>query len=218
MTSGAHGWLLLRHAATAGSTGCFVGCSDRPIEPVDDDELARLVQAVGHVDVVVVTPLRRTKETLDLLVQAGMRPPSRLVIGERLVEQSFGRWEEQAYDLLAAADPAYWRFWDDPAGNEPPGGESYRAVFDRTLAAHRALADSLEGQVLHIGHAGPIRALLAWQAGQDPRDALTRHVAPLSLHRMQGGETVRTSSPGMEVRLHARATCRSSRTSDPGAT
>jgi broad specificity phosphatase PhoE len=166
------GWLLLRHAATAGPAGCFVGRSDRAIAGVDANELRVVVDAVGKVDVAVVTSLRRTSETLDLLVRAGLPAPLRVVVAPGLIEQSFGRWEEQSYDDLAKVDPAYWPFWDDPVSHVPPGGESYLRLWRRSVETYQALSRAQAGRVLHVGHAGPIRAL-------------TQAVPPLSLHRMQ---------------------------------
>lgn len=180
-----HAWLLLRHAPTKGPDGRFVGRSDRAIQPVDPDEIARLVAAIGRVHTVVVTSLRRTRLTLDLLLQGGLPAPAVLRVEPELAEQDFGDWEEQGYDELAARDPAYWPYWDDPVGLAPPGGESFEALCRRVVAAQRRLAGELSGPVLHVGHAGPIRALLG--QALEPASALTRSVETLSLHRMQAG-------------------------------
>jgi alpha-ribazole phosphatase len=106
-----------------------------------------------------------------------------------LVEQDFGRWEEQAYARLAEDDPAYWPFWDDPVQKQPPGGESFAELFERAVAAFGRLRDHFDSaRVLHVGHAGPIRALLTWAEGGSASDALGREVAPLSLWHLFGGD------------------------------
>ena len=177
-------WWLLRHAPTLGAAGCFAGSSDRPIGAVGDADAAALVKAVGPIDVAVVTPLRRTTATLERLRDNGLRVP-RLLVERDLAEQDFGCWEEQAYDLLAKLDPNYWPFWDDPVHARPPGGESFADVCRRTLSAYVRLERALDGaRVLHVGHAGPIRAMLAAAEGGDAASALGRVVAPLSLRRL----------------------------------
>jgi alpha-ribazole phosphatase len=182
------GWRLLRHAATLGGSGVFVGSSDRPIAPVAQAEAARLVRAIGPVDVALVTPLRRTGQTLALLQEAGLEV-SRVQVVPELAEQDFGRWEEQAYARLADDDPDYWPFWDDPVRKQPPGGESFAELFARAAAAASRLRDELDGaRVLHVGHAGPIRALLTWMEGGQATDALGRDVPYLSLWRVFGGD------------------------------
>ncbi len=178
------GWRLLRHAATLGGSGVFVGSSDRPIAPVAQAEVGRLVCAIGPVDVALVTPLRRTGQTLALLQEAGLEV-SRVQVVPELAEQDFGRWEEQAYARLAEDDPDYWPFWDDPVRKQPPGGESFAGLFARTVAAAGRLRDELgSARVLHVGHAGPIRALLTWMEGGQAADALCREVPHLSLWRV----------------------------------
>jgi alpha-ribazole phosphatase len=184
----AAGWWLLRHAPTLGEPGRFAGRSDRPVGTIPPDQARMLVERIGRIDVAVVTPLRRTRETLAGLQAAGLEVPA-LKVEPGLMEQDFGRWEEQAYDRLAEQDPAYWPFWDEPFRTCPPGGESAAMLAERVLAAWRRLDRKLAGKaVLHVGHAGPIRALLTWSEGAAASDALARSVAPLSLARLQGGD------------------------------
>lgn len=182
------GWRLLRHAATLGGSGVFVGSSDRPIAPVAKAEAVRLVREIGPVDVALVTPLRRTGQTLALLRKAGLEI-SRVQVEPELAEQDFGRWEEQAYARLAEDDPDYWPFWDDPVRKQPPGGESFAELFARTVAAADRLRDEFDGtRVLHVGHAGPMRALLTWAEGGQAAEALCREVPYLSLWRVFDGD------------------------------
>ena len=178
-------WLLLRHARTLGRQDCFVGRSDRSVGDVEPALLADLAARIGHVDTVVVTPLQRTRQTLDLLLMQGLPQPRTILVEPDLVEQDFGAWEERSYDELAAQHPDYWAFWDDPAANVPPDGESFGQVCRRVRAACRLLSPKLRGRVLHIGHAGPIRALLGIAIAEPADAALTREVTTLSLHRMQ---------------------------------
>ncbi|WP_255476581.1 histidine phosphatase family protein [Geminicoccus flavidas] len=180
----ARAWCLLRHAPTVGPTGRFVGRSDRAILPPDAVDAAALLERIGQIDVAVVTPARRSRETLASLEAAGLAVPERRTERD-LLEQDFGQWEEQAYDLLAQGDPNYWPFWDDPVRRVPPGGESFELVFDRAVAAFVRLDRALAGaRVLHVGHAGPIRALLTW-AENGTADAALRltvaHLSPMSL-------------------------------------
>ncbi|WP_191059904.1 histidine phosphatase family protein, partial [Geminicoccus harenae] len=200
----ARAWCLLRHAPTEGPAGRFIGRSDRAILPPAADDAAALVERIGAFDVVVVTPARRSQETLASLEAAGLQVGERRIERD-LLEQDFGRWEEQAYDRLAHGDPAYWPFWDDPVRRVPPGGESFQQVFDRAVAAFERLDRALAGaRVLHVGHAGPIRALLTWAENGTAEAALrltVAHLAPMSLPHpapnRPGRPALAVSSSGM---------------------
>ena len=187
-TTSAASWWLLRHAPTEGPAGQFAGRSDRPVAAVKAADLAPLVRGVGQVDLVVLTPLRRTAQTLGLLQDAGL-VVARTLIEPDLVEQDFGDWEGCAYHDLAKTDPAYWPFWTDPVHRRPPQGESFAELSERSVAAWRRIGRDVRGaRVLHVGHAGPIRALLGWAAGATAQAALERVVPPLSLHRLSPGD------------------------------
>lgn len=99
------------------------------------------------------------------------------IIEPRLAEQDFGAWEGRTWDEIGPTP-----FWDDPATNVPPGGESFATVCERAGAAIGALTRDHAGRdIIAIIHAGSIRAALALALGLDPGGALGLAVDPLSL-------------------------------------
>ena len=110
-------------------------------------------------DLVITSPLRRAKQTAELVL-AGRGIPMREE--GRLMEMAFGAFEGlvckgENYNI---PDPEFHRFYDDPAGYVPPrGGESFHDVMVRLndfwndLNADASLQDkivlvSLHGAVL----------------------------------------------------------------------
>ena len=103
-----------------------------------------------------VSPLSRTRETMDL-VRAGMPGPlPDVTIDPRLVEISFGIYEGNLHrDLAAGAmaiagdrDASFWTF-------RPPQGESYADVAQRIVAFGRTLT----GPSVIVSHGGVLRVL-----------------------------------------------------------
>jgi broad specificity phosphatase PhoE len=105
-----------------------------------------------------VSPLSRTRETMDLVRRNIGEPVPDITIDPRLVEVSFGIYEgylhaELASGAMAIAGERDASFWDF----RPPEGESYADV------AHRVLdfAASLTGPSIIVSHGGILRVLRA---------------------------------------------------------
>lgn len=148
---------LLRHGRTAwNAEGRMTGRSDIALSPEGRAALAgcRLPAAFGaaawH-----VSPLRRARETADMLC------PGRYRIDERLVEMDFGSYEGRRLQDLRT------EFGQEMAENEargldfqPPGGESPRAV-QRRLQPFLAMLAEAGGRHVAIAHKSVIRCVLA---------------------------------------------------------
>ena len=78
-------------------------------------------------------------------------------------ELHFGAWEgRSAAELMSTDAEALGRFWADPYGFTPPGGEPLLQFEARVLAAIERVRLHFAGRrVLVIGHAGVMRLLLA---------------------------------------------------------
>ena len=128
------------------------------------------------------TPLRRTRDTAEILFQAGY-PPCDLQVETGLTEQDLGEWQGLAHSDLPArlTDPSH-PFW--PLGPEevPPGGESMVQVVDRVGATlDRLAADHLARDIVCVSHGGAIRAAVVHALGVDAHAALHLSVQNLSL-------------------------------------
>ena len=105
-----------------------------------------------------VSPLSRTRETMDLIRTAIGEPLPDITIDPRLVEISFGLYEghlhtELASGAMAIAGEREASFWDF----RPPEGESYADVARRVAD----FGASLTGPSIIVSHGGILRVLRA---------------------------------------------------------
>lgn len=105
-----------------------------------------------------VSPLGRTRETMNLVRSRIGEPLPDLTIDPRLIEISFGDYEGQLHTELASGamaivgerDADFWNF-------RPPNGESYADVATRVLD----FGASLTGPSIIVSHGGILRVLRA---------------------------------------------------------
>ncbi|MGO9784086.1 MAG: bifunctional RNase H/acid phosphatase [Streptosporangiaceae bacterium] len=154
--------LLLRHGQTALSTERrFAGLSDIELTETGVRQ-AKLVgerlAARGGVDVIVASPLRRTRQTAEEVAAATSAP---VEYDDDLRETDFGGWEGLTFTEAQRRWPDEVAAWlADPAA-APPGGESFAAVAVRVQAAReRLMAAHAREAVLVISHVTPIKTLL----------------------------------------------------------
>jgi alpha-ribazole phosphatase len=165
---------LIRHAPVAGPRGVIHG-PDAPADTSDAAGFAALRAGLPPNAFAVCSPARRTLETA---VALGLDPVKQVLFGE----QDFGRWTGRRHDdLVAEFGDAYRDFWNSPAGNAPPGGESFTDQIFRTAAGLAALPS---GDVVLVVHSGTIRAALAVALDLAPDAALRFVIDPLSLTRI----------------------------------
>ena len=154
--------LLLRHGQTALSTERrFAGLSDIELTEtgVRQAKLAgERLAARGGVDVIVASPLRRTRQTAEEVAAA---TSARVEYDDDLRETDFGDWEGLTFTEAQRRWPAEVAAWlADPAA-APPGGESFAAVAIRVQAAwERLMAAHARETVLVVSHVTPIKTLL----------------------------------------------------------
>ena len=175
-------WHLLRHAPAAVDKGTVYGRTDVSVLPQDAALLQRIAARLPAESLLVTTPLRRTAETAEMLAAAGWKPKDR-VVEAAFAEQDFGTWEGGTHDALDREGSAEYRaFWDNPAQNRPPGGESFAGLMQRAAAAFGSLTATHPGRdIVLIGHGGSIRAIIASLLDLTPETALALEIAPLSL-------------------------------------
>jgi probable phosphoglycerate mutase len=154
--------LLLRHGQTALSTERrFAGLSDIELTEtgVRQAKLAgERLAARGGVDVIVASPLRRTRQTAEEVAAATSAP---VEYDDDLRETDFGDWEGLTFTEAQRRWPEEVAAWlADPAA-APSGGESFAAVAVRVRAAReRLMAAHARETVLVVSHVTPIKTLL----------------------------------------------------------
>jgi broad specificity phosphatase PhoE len=106
----------------------------------------------------VSSPLKRARETMEVLRAALGLDPHAYAIDARLMEIAYGEWEgltlaeiqARTPDVLAQRDRDKWNF-------APPGGESYRELARRTAEWYATLTRD----TVVAGHGGGVRVLMA---------------------------------------------------------
>lgn len=88
----------------------------------------------------------------------------------QLREKHFGDWEGSTALEIFTRDPKGWSVWlSNPDESRPEGGESYREVGERALAALESILRKHAGEeVAIVAHGGVNKALLADVLGQSP--------------------------------------------------
>ena len=179
MTATTH-WWWLRHAPIAGQQARIHGHDDVPCRALEAAEKTILADTLPADAIWLASRLSRTRDTAFAV--SGQHPR----IEEDLAEQNFGRWQGLTWDEVLDRDKDAWRdFWEDPAENSAPGGESFAEAARRvTAAVHRLTREYAGRNIVAVAHAGTIRAAIAQALGQGHSAALQFAVDPLSLTRI----------------------------------
>ncbi len=177
--------LLLRQAGTElTAAGRFSGAggSDPALSERGRERAARTATWLARarrVDVVASSPLRRARETADLLAgELGVE----VGLVEGVAEAAFGDWDGLTPAEAAQRWPEEFTAWLEAPGAAPPGGESADDVATRVRAALGELLAAYPGRtVLAVSHLSPIR-LLTGHVLDGPLTVRRRlHVPPGSL-------------------------------------
>lgn len=158
---------FVRHGETNwNAEGRYQGSQDVPLNDrgrgqaaLNGKLLRQLLERAGRVPTDFtwyVSPLGRTRETMDLVRKGAGEPLPDVTIDPRLTEISFGVYEGRLHVELAAGemaiagerDAAFWHF-------RPPAGESYEDVAQRV----REFGASLLGPSIIVSHGGILRVL-----------------------------------------------------------
>ena len=158
-------WYWVRHAPLTEGRGRLAGRRDVPADLSDVETLKQMRARLPANARWLVSPLLRTRQTAEALIDAMPEAPS-IVLVEDLMEQAFGAWEGLRWDEIDAG-----AFWANPVNNAPPGGESFSQVLERVQAYIRAEEASQDRRDrVAICHAGPIRAARALAWGTAPEE------------------------------------------------
>jgi broad specificity phosphatase PhoE len=138
----------------------FQGHIDRPLTDLGREQaraLADLV-AVERVEAVYTSPLRRARETADIVAaRAGLEP----VALPDLREVDTGSWSGLSRAEVQSRFPDGFERWV-AGGSGWEDGETHEQMAERVLRALRSIAEAHpEGRVLVVSHGGPIRAIHA---------------------------------------------------------
>lgn len=181
--------VLVRHGVTVHTAGKkFSGGLGGDNPPLSEEGRAQvlatarwLAPRAGDVDVVVASPVRRTRESAEILA-AELDAP--LVEEPGFAEMEFGEWDGLSFTEVHEQHPDDLAAWlgslDAPAGGG--GGESFRQVEERVLAGLQRVLDEHAGRTVVVAsHVTPIKTLAAHSLGA-PLDAVFRmELSPASV-------------------------------------
>lgn len=175
--------LMVRHGSTIHSLeGRFSGRNDLPL----DDRGRRQAHAIAAhiarlppIDAVVSSPLRRARETAQVL--AG-RVGGTVEIHEDLAEAEFGEWEGLTIEEAHLKSPEILASWLRAADVPPPSGESLEQVEQRVLRARDDIVTRRPGErVVIVSHVTPIKVLLKLALGAPQETMFRFHLDTASL-------------------------------------
>jgi ribonuclease H / adenosylcobalamin/alpha-ribazole phosphatase len=166
--------LLLRHGETPLSIERrYAGIGDIPLTERGIAQAKAAATALGRrggIDVIVTSPLRRTRQTaaeVAAVVDAEVHED------EGFREMDFGEWEGLTFAEARARWPAESNAWLDPS-IAPPGGESLAMTLRRVREARERVTERFRGRtVLIVTHVTPIK-LLVRMALLAPPEAMLR--------------------------------------------
>jgi broad specificity phosphatase PhoE/ribonuclease HI len=166
---------LLRHGQTEHTPERrYSGRNDLPLSRTGraEAEAAGVRAKELGIEVVVASPLRRTRETAKLVAAALGLP---VTYDDDLVELDFGDLEGLTFDEARAKHPLAARRFMDDVTVAAPGGESIADVSARVARARRRILSQHAGRtVLVVSHVTPIKLLLT--AGLGGGDEMVHRV------------------------------------------
>ncbi|GEB17111.1 bifunctional RNase H/acid phosphatase [Pimelobacter simplex] len=179
--------VLVRHGVTPHTTGRrFSGGLGGDNPSLSDEGRAQAAEVAAwltelreSIDVVVASPVRRTRETADIIA-AELGLPVAEEPG--FAEMEFGEWDGLTFTEVAERDRARLDAWFADMASAPPGGESFVAVRERVLAGlDRLLTEHAGRTVVLVSHVTPIKTLVA-HALDAPLETLFRmELAPAAV-------------------------------------
>ncbi len=177
--------LLLRHGVTEYTPQRRFsgrGGADLPLTDHGHAQAAAAADAVaaaGGVDVVIASPLLRTRQTAQHVAD---RLGVDVRVDEGWVECAFGEWDGLTAAQVAQRWPTELAAWQASTAAAPPGGEPFDEVERRVrVARDRLLARHPRARVLVVTHATPIKQLVRLALGAGPESLWRLDSSPASL-------------------------------------
>ena len=155
-------FLLVRHGVTEYSVAKrFAGRSDLELTDAGREQARRTAERVaelGPVDVLISSPLRRTRQTAQHLADRLGLP---VLVEDGMIETDFGDWDGYTYAEVSQKWPMELQRWLTDPSVAPPSGESFEAVTRRVRRARdRILAQHAGKTVAVVSHVTPIKTLV----------------------------------------------------------
>lgn len=158
---------LVRHGETELNVKkVYYGSTDCELTEKGKEQAVSLKTAFASVplDLVLESPLKRAKTTVDLIL--GEKEVPRLEDG-RLKELDFGGWEGKSYTELQG-DPLYEQWCREWKTTCPPRGECFLDLAQRVRSFYGDLLKREEERVLIVAHHAVLQQLMACLLEAEP--------------------------------------------------
>jgi ribonuclease H / adenosylcobalamin/alpha-ribazole phosphatase len=138
-----------------------------------------LSPAASRIDAVVASPVRRTRESADIL---GDLLGHGVEEEPGFAEMEFGVWEGLTFPEVAALDQRGLERWMTDLSYAPEGGESFETVRSRVLDALAGVKVQHAGRtVVVVSHVTPIKTLVADALGAPLTSVFHMELSPASV-------------------------------------
>jgi len=175
---------LIRHGETP-LTPFKKFSGDGPLNPeltqegLAQAELVAKAVAKFNPEVIISSPLKRTKQTADALSRATGVPVN---YDEAWRECSFGIWDGMSIDEVKEKYPADYHAWVSSTAVAPPEGESYDSVAIRIDEALEQIIAMYPGQrVAVVSHNGTIKTAAKLAIGAPADSIFHIDISPCSI-------------------------------------
>lgn len=150
---------LLRHGKVEGEPA-LNGHTDCKVDPAVQQKISQALsnQAIPF-DHIISSPLRRCADLAALLKED--HPTLKMTINKQIQEMSFGTLDGKAFETIKEQWPLLDAFWQNPAKNTLPQGETLNEFRNRIISAWSEIIKTNNKNTLIITHGGVIRMLLA---------------------------------------------------------
>ena len=179
--------ILVRHGVTVHTAAKRFSGGLGGDNPGLSDEGRAQIRATGdwlapvaeRIDAVVASPVRRTRESADILADLLGKPVEE---EPGFAEMEFGAWDGLTFAEVAERDQAGLEAWLGRLDRAPAGGESFETVQARVLSALARVRAAHEGRtVVVVSHVTPIKILVGNALGA-PLDGVFRmELSPASV-------------------------------------
>jgi len=179
--------ILVRHGVTAHTAerrfSGGLGSSNPGLTDEGRDQVRATAEwlkpIAGDVDVVVTSPVRRTQESAEIIGEVLGHP---VEVEEGFAEMEFGIWDGLTFAEVAERYQDEMDVWLGSLDHAPGGGESFRSVEKRVLAARdRVLAEHTGKTIVVVSHVTPIKTLVAHALDAPLLSVYRMELAPASV-------------------------------------
>lgn len=148
---------LVRHTTPDVEAGICYGQADVPLKNTFNTELTGVLQTLPtNIDVIFSSPLSRCSLLAE---QIRVKNNARLIFDNRLMEMNFGEWELLPWNSIAPEQLKRWM--DNYVDTTVPAGESYQALYNRSIFFLNDLREHRYKSAIVVTHHGVLKSIHA---------------------------------------------------------